>query len=68
MYGMTTMIPSMNSPVDGFGFLLVFALLEKLCWVVVVLWDFEKVINLFCKEFKHRTHLFRTVNEGVDNR
>ena len=26
MYGMTTLVPSMNFPVDGFGFLLVF------CW------------------------------------
>ena len=30
MYGMTTLAPSINSPVDGFGFLLV------LCWVCLV--------------------------------
>ena len=37
MYGMTTLAPSINFPVDGFGFLLGFALLKELCWVVVVL-------------------------------
>ena len=30
MYGMTTLAPSINFPVDGFGFLLVF------CWVCLV--------------------------------
>ena len=28
--------PSMKFPVDGFGFLLEFALLKGLCWVVVM--------------------------------
>ena len=37
MYGMTTQVPSINFPVGGFGFLLGFALLKKLCCVVVVL-------------------------------
>ena len=40
MYGMTTLAPSMNFSVDGFGFfgfLLGFALFKELCWVVVVL-------------------------------
>ena len=36
MYGMTTLVPSINFPVDGFGFLLGFSLLKELCWVVVV--------------------------------
>ena len=37
MYGMTTLVPSINFPVDEFGFLLGFALLKELCWVVVVM-------------------------------
>ena len=37
MYGMTTLAPSIHFPVDGFGFLLGFALLNDLYWVVVVL-------------------------------
>ena len=37
MYGMTTLAPSINFTVDRFGFLLGFALLKELCWVVVVL-------------------------------
>ena len=41
MYGMTTLAPAVNFPVDGFcfffGFLLGFALLKELCWVLVVL-------------------------------
>ena len=41
MYGMKTLAPSINFTVDGFGFfvgfLLGFALLKELCWVVVVL-------------------------------
>ena len=37
MYGMTTLANSLNFTVDGFGFLLGFALLKELCWVVVVL-------------------------------
>ena len=36
-YGTTTLAPSINFPVDGVGFLLGFALLKELCWVVVVL-------------------------------
>ena len=36
MYGMTTLVPSINFTADRVGFLLGFALLE-LCWVVVVL-------------------------------
>ena len=37
MYGMITLIPSMNFPADGFVFLLGFTLLKDLCWVVAVL-------------------------------
>ena len=41
MYGMPTLAPSINFPVDGFGFLfgllLGFALLKGLCWIMVVL-------------------------------
>ena len=41
MYGMTNLAPSLSFPVDGFllfvGFLLGFALLKELCWVVVAL-------------------------------
>ena len=41
IYGMTTLAPSINFPVDGFGFLLAFCWglpsLKELCWVVVVL-------------------------------
>ena len=40
MHGMTTLAPSVNFPVDGFGFfgiLLRFVLLKELCWVLVVL-------------------------------
>ena len=37
MYGMTTLAPSINFTVDGFGFLFGFASLKELCWVVVVL-------------------------------
>ena len=36
MYGMTTLAPSINFPVDGFHSLLGFVLLKELCWVVVV--------------------------------
>ena len=36
MYGMTTLASSVNFPIDGFSFLLGFALLKELCWVVVV--------------------------------
>ena len=35
IHGMTTLVPSMNFPVDVFGFLLGFALLKEMCWVVV---------------------------------
>ena len=31
MYGMTTLAPSINFPVDGFGFLSRFALLKEMC-------------------------------------
>ena len=68
MYGMTTLVPSMNFPVDGFGFLLEFALLKELCWVVVVLQDFKKVIFFFCKKFRCRTYFFSSAEEGVGNR
>ena len=41
MYGMTTLAPSINFPVDEFGFLLVFCwgfpLSKELCWVVIVM-------------------------------
>ena len=41
MYGMTTLAPSINFIVDGFGFLLAscwgLPCLKELCWVVVVL-------------------------------
>ena len=37
MYDMTTLAPSVNFPVGGFGFLLGFSLLKELCLVVVVL-------------------------------
>ena len=37
MHHMTTLVPSMDFPVDGFGFLLGLALLKELCLVVVVL-------------------------------
>ena len=37
MYGMTTLAPSIKFTVDGFGFLLGFALLKELFWVVLVL-------------------------------
>ena len=41
MYGMTTLAPSINFSMDGFGFfvgfLFGFALLKELWWVVVVL-------------------------------
>ena len=37
MYGMTTLAPSINFPVGGFGFLLGIALLKELHWKVVVL-------------------------------
>ena len=50
MYGITTLAPSINFPVDGFDFLLGFVLLRELCWVVVILKDFVKVIYLFCKK------------------
>ena len=66
MYGMTTLAPSINFPVDVFGFLLGFALLKELCWVAVVLQDFVKVIHFFCKKFRCRTYLFSS--DGVDNR
>ena len=56
MYGMTTLVPSMNIPVDGFGFLMRFALLTELCSVVVVLCDILKVIHFFCKKFRCRTY------------
>ena len=50
------------------GFLLGFALLKEFCWVMVVLYDFVKVIHFLCKEFRCRTYLFSSVDEGVDNR
>ena len=68
MYGVTTLAPSINFPGNGSGFLLGFALLKELCWVVVVLQDFVKVINFFCKECRCKTYLFNSVDEGVDNR
>ena len=68
MYGMTTQAPSVNFPVDGFGFLLGFAFLKELCLVVTVLQDFVKVIHFFCKKLRCRTYLFSPVDEGVDNR
>ena len=38
--GMTNLSPSINFPVDGFAFLMVFcwgfAMLKEMCWVVVV--------------------------------
>ena len=37
MYGMTPLVAFMNFPMDGFGFLLGFALLKEKCRVVVVL-------------------------------
>ena len=41
MYGMTTLVPSINFPMDGFGFLVGFllgsVLLKELCWVVIFL-------------------------------
>ena len=37
MYEMTSVVSSMNFPVDVLGFLLGFALLKELCWVLVVL-------------------------------
>ena len=37
IYGMTTLAPSINFPADRFGFLLGYALLKELLWVVVVL-------------------------------
>ena len=58
----------MNFPVDGLGFLLGFALLKELCWVVVVLKDFVKVTHFFCKQYRCRTYLFSSVDESVDNR
>ena len=36
MYGMTTLAPSINLPVDGIGFLLGFTLLKEMCWTVAV--------------------------------
>ena len=36
--------------------------------LVVVFWNFVKVIHFFCKEFRCRTYLFCSVDEGVDNR
>ena len=72
MYGMVTLAPSMNFPLDVFGFLvgflLRFTLLKELHWVVVVLKDFVKVIHFFCKDFRCRTYLFSSVDEAVDNR
>ena len=68
MYGITTLAPSIHFPVNGIGFLLGFSLLKELCWVVVVLENFVKVIQFYCKEFRCRTYLFRSVHEGVDNR
>ena len=37
MYGMTTLAPSINFPVDWCGFLFGFALLDELCYAVWVL-------------------------------
>ena len=48
------------------GFLLGFALLKELCLVVVVLYDFVKVIHFLCKQFRCRTYLSSSVDEGVD--
>ena len=50
------------------SFLLGFALMKELCWVVVVLWDVVKVIHFLSKEFKCRTYLFSSVDESMDNR
>ena len=68
MYDMTTLVPSMIFSVNGFGFLLGFDLLSELCWVVVVLWDFVKVILFFYKKFRCRAYLFSSVDEGMDNK
>ena len=69
---MTSLVPSINFTVDEFGFPLVFCsgfgLLKELCWAVVVLYDFVKVIHFFCKKFRYRTYLFSSVDEGMDNR
>ena len=37
MYGMTTLVPSINFPLDEFGFLLGFVLLKEMCWVMAIL-------------------------------
>ena len=58
----------MNFPVDGFGFLLGFALLKELCWVMVVLQDLWKMIHLFCKKSRCRTYLFSSMDGGLNNR
>ena len=50
MYSMMTLVLSVTS--IGFGFLLEFALSKELCWVVVVLQDFVRVIHFFCKKFR----------------
>ena len=68
MYGKTNLAPSINSPVDGFGYLLGFALLKELCWVVVVVYDLVKGIHYFFKEFRCRTDLSSSVDEVVDKR
>ena len=49
MYGMKTLVPSMNFLVNGFGFLLGVALLKELCRLVVVLADFVKAIHSFAR-------------------
>ena len=51
-----------------YSFLLRFALLKELCWLMVVLQDFVKVIHFFCKKVRCRTYLFSSVDEGVDYR
>ena len=68
MYDMTTLVPSISFPGHGFCFLLRFVLLKELCWVVVVLQDFVKVIHFFCKKLTCKTYLFSSVDESVDNR
>ena len=69
MYGMTTVAPSINFTVDGFGFLLVFCwgfphwrtVLASGCLVGL----FEGDSFLF-KEFRCRTYMFSSVEESMD--
>ena len=56
IYGMTTLAPVISFAEDGFGFLLGFALLKEICWVMAVLKDFVNVIHFFCKELRCRTY------------